>query len=420
MITTPKPGPCRLVADADRTYAVLWQNEHFPEVARGGGGAVNTKYICRALAEAGHRPVIVARAVPPRSAGTEIAEGLMVVRLEAPRPSRILWPLWPLLEARPLRRLLAPLAALSDVLCAVDASYANALKGMFPERPLLYRVEGLPSEGARAPEALTRAGRAALRVLALAAQLAERLAWRRADVLVVKSAFMRDALVQEHRAPAEKILVIPNGVDFDRFAHAETSTALRAWTAADGQPHIVIAFSGRLVAMKNVSGLLRAFALMRNRERVRLLVVGDGDQRPALEEQARALGVAARCFFTGLTDRVEQFLAAADIFVLPSTYEPFGNALVEAMAAGVAPVAFRPDGHRIRTASAEIIRDGETGILADHPSPDNLARVLDELVQNPDLRRRLGRRAQEDCRNRFSWKKCAEAYIEAAAAVQRR
>jgi glycosyltransferase involved in cell wall biosynthesis len=420
MITVARSAPASRRVSADRPLTLLWQNEHFPDVAKGGGGAINTKYICRAMVALGHRPLIVSRAAPPGTSWRETVEELPVVRLEAPRPSRGLWPLWPLLEARPLRGLLRSLAASCDFFCALDAPYATALKRLFPDRPLLYRVEGLPFERPHESKPATLKGRAALRLLELADRAAERLAWRRADVLVVKSVFMQRALVERHRAPAEKILVIPNGVDFDRFAHAETFPALRAWTAADGRSGVVIAFSGRLVAVKNVSALLRAFALMRHREQVRLLVVGDGDQRQALEDEARSLGVAARCLFTGMTDRVEQHLAAADIFVLPSTFESFGNALLEAMAAGVAPVAFRPDGHRIRTASTEIIRDGKTGLLVDPPNPETLAQVLDDLVQNPDLRRRLGRQAQEDCRTRFSWAKCAAAYIEAAAAVPRR
>lgn len=402
------------------SLAVLWQNEHFPDVLLGGGGAVNTRYICRAMSTLGHRPVILAKGLRSTRVGDEIVDGVPVIRFAQPSPPPGLWPVWPLLLAHALRAPLAELASQFDLFCAVDAPYALALKRVFPQRPLLYRVEGLPSQRPWASGTSRGTTHAMLRALELCDHVAERLAWRRADAIVVKSSFMFRALTGRYHVPAAKVAVIPNGVDFERFARAEIQRDLLTRFGRRGEAPVVIAFSGRLVPMKNVSALLEAFALMRRRTDAVLLVVGDGDQRRALEDQARRLSVAERCIFTGLVERIEATLARGDIFVLPSTYEPFSNALVEAMAAGLAPVAFRPDERRIRTASAEILRDGETGLLVEPPDPHALARALDHLVQNADLRRRLGRQAQEDCRRRFSWEGCAARYLELAAEVRER
>jgi glycosyltransferase involved in cell wall biosynthesis len=420
MNTAVAPVAADRTGQPGRSLAVLWQNEHFPDIAKGGGGAVNTRYICKALGGFGHRPTVLARLARPGLPSNETVDGIRVVRLDPPVPPRGLWPLWPLVEARALRARLAPRARDFDFFCAVDSSYALALKALFPDRSLLYRVEGLPSDRGRIPAPGSLARRAALRLLDATDQLAERLAWRRADVIVVKSNFMGRVLTGRYRVPPAKVAVIPNGVDFERFARAEVQSGLLdRFGRRDGSP-VVIAFAGRLVAMKNVSALLEAFALMRRRADAVLLVVGDGDQRPALEDHARRLGVAERCVFTGLVEHVESVLVGADIFVLPSTYEPFGNALVEAMAAGLAPVAFHPDDRRVRTASAEILRDGETGLLVQPPDPEALARALDRLVQDAGLRRRLGRQAQEECGRRFSWDRCATRYLELAAEAGRR
>jgi glycosyltransferase involved in cell wall biosynthesis len=115
--------------------------------------------------------------------------------------------------------------------------------------------------------------------------------------------------------------------------------------------------------------------------------------------------------FLGYTERVEEFLASADIFVLPSLYEPFGNALIEAMAAGLPSVALKPDMQKIRTASDEILENGVTGSFVSGEDSEELSRTLDRLAGDKELRRRLGIAAQVRCREKYSWQTCAHAYL---------
>jgi glycosyltransferase involved in cell wall biosynthesis len=164
--------------------------------------------------------------------------------------------------------------------------------------------------------------------------------------------------------------------------------------------------------MKNVSFLLKAFALMKYKQEAIVTIVGEGEQREALQKEASALGVADQTRFVGYSSEVERFLAAADIFVLPSVYEPFGNALIEAMAAGVACVALRPDLVKVKTASNEILTDNESGFLVAGDSPSELSAKLDFLVCNPDVRKRIGKTGQETCKNRYDWTQCAAQYLE--------
>jgi glycosyltransferase involved in cell wall biosynthesis len=100
------------------------------------------------------------------------------------------------------------------------------------------------------------------------------------------------------------------------------------------------------------------------------------------------------------------------VFVLPSTYEPFGNALIEAMATGLACVALRPDHLAVRTASDDILEDGESGLLVDHRSAEDLAQALDLMAEQRERRLSLGRAAQSRCRNLYSWDACAARYLD--------
>ncbi len=117
----------------------------------------------------------------------------------------------------------------------------------------------------------------------------------------------------------------------------------------------------------------------------RLLLAGDGPERPALEARARALGLADRVRFLGVTDRptTAALFAGADLFVLPSRHEPFGIVSLEAMAAGTPVVATRVGG------VAEIVADGTTGLLVAPEDPIALARAIERVGGDGALRHRL-------------------------------
>jgi phosphatidyl-myo-inositol dimannoside synthase len=120
--------------------------------------------------------------------------------------------------------------------------------------------------------------------------------------------------------------------------------------------------------------------------RPRLVIVGDGDDRRRLEQRARELGLAEQALFTGFVS--EATLAAlyrrAAVFAMPSRGEGFGLVYLEAMRAAKPCLAARD------TAAAEIVLDGETGLLVDALDPDELAAALTRLLASPDLAHRLG------------------------------
>jgi glycosyltransferase involved in cell wall biosynthesis len=399
---------------------ILWQNEHYPDIAKGGGGAINTYYIVTAMQDLGHDVVVLARGPAGAEPLREEVKGTTVQRLSPPKLPDHLWPLWPLLEPRYMRSGLEKICEGFDAFIGIDYSFALNARKFGLDRPMIYRVEGNERSHEASVVTVRNGNRRTISerkisfirgVLAAERELMERRVWARSNAIVVKSGFMKRELKRWYNLEMSKVFVIPNGVDYQRYADARPTLPTLVSIGNSDHRKIVIMFCGRLVPMKNVSFLLRAFASMTAVDRCVLAIVGDGQERGVLEQEACHLGVADRVRFVGFTDRVEEFLTAADIFVLPSLYEPFGNALVESMAAGIPSVALHPDEGRIRTASDEILEDGVTGYLVSGAGHEELSRTLDRLASDATLRRRLGAAAQVRCREKYNWRSCAQAYL---------
>ena len=387
-------------------------------MVKGGGGAVNTYYIVSEMLSQGHRVLILAQGGEREHKTSENVNGTPVLRIPKPELPDKFWPLWPILEPFYLRRPLAALCGGFDSFVAIDPTYGLTFKRLYPDRPLIYRLEATVRSHAAAVRSKVeesfslKSGKlqAVRRLMRFENEAIEQFVWKKCDALVVKSEFMKRELATLYKFNTDKVRVIPNGVDFCRYSEAKPRTATLEQLGKDLAARTVIVYCGRLVRMKNVEFLLRSVAAMKMKDDCILAILGDGEERKHLEARARGLGISSNVRFIGKTDHVEEFLAAADIFVLPSTYEPFGNALIEAMAAGRPCVALKPDGIRIRTASAEIIQDGETGYLVP-AEVFRLAGRLDDLVLNRDLRIRIGKRAQIVCKERYDWSKCAREYV---------
>ena len=146
---------------------------------------------------------------------------------------------------------------------------------------------------------------------------------------------------------------------------------------------------GRLVHQKGFDLLLRAFAIIApEHPEWSLTIWGEGEQRAALEALCARLGLAGRVQLPGLTERPGQWLEQADIFVLSSRYESFGNVITEAMVAGLPVIAFDcPWG------PGDILRDGEDGLLVPPEDVDALASGIRRLIVDAGLRQRLGEAA---------------------------
>jgi len=179
--------------------------------------------------------------------------------------------------------------------------------------------------------------------------------------------------------------VVARGVDTARFHPGKRSTNLRRlWGAGDDDP--VLLHVGRLAAEKNLGVLVETYARIRAREpRARLVVVGDGPARRELESKCPGAIFAG----TRTGDELAVHYASGDMFLFPSLTETWGNVTIEAMASGLAVVAFR------HAAAAEHIVHGENGMVAAYDDAEAFVRHACELVRNPARIRTLGARARE-------------------------
>ena len=230
---------------------------------------------------------------------------------------------------------------------------------------------------------------------------AQRLLSRWTDGIFAVSEQLRQDLIRHVGLPSARVDVLHNGVDLKRFETFEGAPA-RAALALPEQA-FVVGSVGRLVAVKNYSMLIRAFAMLQRAD-ARLVLAGEGPERGALEQLAAELGVAPRVHFLGHRDDVALVLAALDLFALPSRSEGMSNTLLEAMAAGRPVVATRIGGN------PEIVRDGLDGELLPSDDAPAFADALGRFALQPARCVEMGANARERVRSRFSIEAMVDRY----------
>jgi glycosyltransferase involved in cell wall biosynthesis len=167
-----------------------------------------------------------------------------------------------------------------------------------------------------------------------AGRIRARLGWRLATKITVIHPSIRDYLVNRLGLPADRVEVIPIGIEVERYVR-EDRAACRTRLGFGQQ--VVFVFVGRLAPVKNVPGLIAAFLEVQSQgaPEARLLVVGDGEERAACEQLVRLHACGDRVTLVGEQSDTRPFLAAADVFVLNSRSEGTPRALLEAMAVGL-------------------------------------------------------------------------------------
>lgn len=399
---------------------VVWQNEHYPDIVKGGGGARNTRHITAAMARQGASVTILARNVNRSALESTTIEGIQTTYYPRHALSERLWPIRGGLEAALMHRIIGPLVAGSTINFCIDPEFVFGMKRIAPHTPVICRVEGTRAGDRASWHTLLPGSRAARGVLGRIARLQDdelnRRAWLKSDGLIVKSRLILDELVEWYRIPEFKIRTIPNGVDFSHYAQARVPTTV-AEEIGNRSGAQVIAFVGRLSTVKNLALLMRSFSELTRPNPPLLMIIGDGEDRLELEALADQLGIRARVRFLGHKDDVAPYLAASDVFVLSSLYETIANCLLEAMSAGIPCVALRPDGKRVRTSSDEVITPNVTGLLVDE-DVHALASGINSMLDNPSWARGMASTAQEVIRKRFDWDSCAGAYLAFGAELR--
>ena len=208
------------------------------------------------------------------------------------------------------------------------------------------------------------------------------LLYRRADVITANTAGVMDSLAPLFET--RQLALLPNPLPMPLVPEA-------VGTAGDRQGFVTVA---HLVPQKGIDVLIRALGRTAGAARGwPLTLVGDGPEREALERQVQQAGLQERVQFLGFRSDPQTFLLQAGVFVLPSRFEGMPNALLEAMAAGLAVVVTDAS-----PGPLEVVEDGVSGLVVPSDDPYALAEALDRLAVDPELRERLGAAARDSLR----------------------
>lgn len=220
----------------------------------------------------------------------------------------------------------------------------------------------------------------------------ERRLARSTNILIAISPEIRNELLDLGIGRADQFRMIPLG--FDLTSHLSVrapSGELRRAIGIDNTTPL-IGIVGRLVPIKDVTTLFRAVALL---EDVHIAILGDGELRDELENQAHGMGLGERAHFTGWWPDVAAAMSDLDVVALTSTNEGTPVSLIEALACERPVVATDVGGVRF------VVRDGDTGLLCPPGDPASFAAALRRLLDHPDLARRMATAGRRSVRDRF-------------------
>ncbi|HOC93769.1 MAG TPA: glycosyltransferase family 4 protein [bacterium] len=199
----------------------------------------------------------------------------------------------------------------------------------------------------------------------------------------------------------KKFAVIPLGFNLDKFEKCKELSSGEFRKAINAGPEdFVITIVGRIVPIKNHALFLKvARLLLEKHNNLRFAIVGGGELQEQTEALARQLGISERVVFAGWWSEIEKVYADTDITVLTSDNEGTPVCLIESLSAGVPVVSTDVGGVR------DVVKDGESGLIALPADSSSLFAAIDELILNPELRMRMGERGRIAMRQRYSFDK---------------
>jgi glycogen(starch) synthase len=409
MMTTPSVRSGGSPSARRRVLMLSWE---YPPVMVGGLGR-HVHALATSLAAAGHEVTVVTRHAPG-AALEEYAEGVRIVRAPEDPPA---FPLatpsllaWTMAFNHTLTRAALRAASSSDGFDVIHAhdwlvTHAAVTLKEHLDLPLVATIHA--TEAGRhqgwLPEEMNKTIHSVEWWLA-----------SEACRVIVCSEYMRWEVGHLLDLPAERMTVVPNGVEPNRFRAApEAVASARAAFAGDGP---LVTFAGRLVYEKGVQDLIASLPVLRRKHpRLRVVIAGDGPYRGELEAAIDRHDLRPVVTLPGfLNEQLPAVMAASDCFAVPSIYEPFGMVALEGAAAG-APLAVASTG-----GLAEIVQPGVTGMTFPAKNPDALAHAIDILLTNNELARSMAERAQVAVQKGYNWSTIAQrtAGVYGAAMAQ--
>ena len=217
------------------------------------------------------------------------------------------------------------------------------------------------------------------------------------------STLVKEELLKLYDIPESKICVVHPGVSIDRFSNLDKVVCRKEIRRRHGmsKTDVVVLFVGMNFEIKRLEIVLKSVANMvkKGDKPIKLLIVGKGDIT-GYSSMARDLGIGEKVIFTGVREDVEKYYLASDIFAMPSLFESFGLAVLEAMAAGL-PVIISG-----RVGARDIVHSASSGlILPETPTPSDMTEALSHLME-PARRKKMGERAKQSAL-KHDWTKVA-------------
>jgi len=213
------------------------------------------------------------------------------------------------------------------------------------------------------------------------------------DGLSAVSQFLKDETVRRFSVPAERIDVIPNFVDTEVWRRDREPCHRSKLAPADKK---IVMHVSNFREVKRVQDVVEVFAKMRRQVDARLVLVGEGPDRPRALKQAADLGLGEDVLYLGRHASVEELLACADLFLLPSASESFGLAALEAMSCGTPVIASNAGG------LPEVVEDGVSGFLLPVGATDQMAEAGVRVLTDEKLRKEMRAASRRIAVEKFS------------------
>lgn len=231
-------------------------------------------------------------------------------------------------------------------------------------------------------------------------QLERILAFFTTKIFVISQKQYEEICFTYRIAPSSKFVIVPLGFDFTCFENPSCSKEIMRKEWGLSPEDRAIGIVARLTPIKNHTMFLKAAQqVLAQRERVKFFIIGDGEEKENLQEQAKALEISNSIIFTGWIEDRSRIYQALDIVALTSQNEGTPVTLIEALFCSKAVVATKVGG------VADVVQDKRNGLLVEKEDIDSLARSFLYLLDNPEECRRMGENGREEMENRYSAKR---------------
>jgi UDP-glucose:(heptosyl)LPS alpha-1,3-glucosyltransferase len=238
----------------------------------------------------------------------------------------------------------------------------------------------------------------------------ERRLFSNTGLIVANSKMVKEQIIRHYAVPEARIMIIYNGVDLMRFTPGNRGTwreKVRQDLSVSEHGNLLL-FVGSGFKRKGLKTLISAMALIKE-EDLKALVIG-GDEVHRYKRWAAQCGISERIIFLGPQREIEQFYAGADLFVLPTLYDPFSNATLEAMASGLPVITTRNNG------AAELIENGREGFVI--PAPLDVEELADTIRRSLPHLPVMAERAREKA-EQYPIQRAAREFTETIKRVKK-